>query len=185
MNMLADITYTPDDLLRINGDVLLELVDGKLVEKGMGARSSLVGSKLSYLVSAFLKTNSLGVTFGAECGYQIWPDRPNRVRKPDFSFVRRDRLGEEGVPEGWFRIHPDLAAEVISPNDNANDVAARVVDFLRAGTPLVWLLDPRTHFIQIFRQDRTGGWLLGTGELSGGDVLPGFRCRVEDVFAAL
>lgn len=185
MNILADTLYTADDLLRMTGDEHYELVDGKLVEKGMGVRSSLVARNLITLLGPFARGQGLGEVFESECGYVLFPDLNNRVRKPDVSFVRRDRFPTDGLPRGWFRLVPDLAVEIISPNDTAEEVAARITDYLRAGVALLWIVDPESRLVQIFRRDCSAAWLLGTGELKGEDVLPGFVCRVEDVFAGL
>jgi Uma2 family endonuclease len=185
MTILLNREYTAEEFLGINGDQSYELVDGKLVEKGMGARSSFIGAAVIGKLRSFATPGKLGLVFESECGYQIWPDRPNCVRKPDVSFVRAGRLPNDAPPEGWIRIAPDLAVEVISPNDEADEMTARVVDFIRAGVRLIWVIDPSTTFVQIFRQNGSAGWLLGTGDLSGQDVLPGFTCRIEELFPPL
>jgi Uma2 family endonuclease len=184
MNILAEPLHTPEDLLRMD-EHCYELVDGRLVEKAMGVQSSRVGMNLGSRLDAHAGTHQLGLVFPSDCGYQCFPTQPNRVRKPDFSFVRRERLGGEPLPGGWFRIRPDLVVEVISPNDLAHDITTRVTDYLDVGVPLVWVIDPRTHLVQIFRQGGSGSWLVGTGELSGEDMVPGFVCRIEELFVGV
>ena len=111
--------------------------------------------------------------FEGECGYQCFPDRPQLVRKPDVSFVRRDRLPE--APQGWIRIAPDLAAEVISPNDEYTALEARVADFLDVGTPLFWVIDPINRQARVHHRDGSALTLDQTQPLDGEDVLPGFK----------
>lgn len=185
MNILAETLYTADDLLRMTGDEHYELVDGRLVQIRGGARSSLTTARLGSLLQSFPGASREGVFFASKCGYILFTERATTVRKPSLSFVRRERLPPDGLPRGWFRLAPDLAVVTISPNDTAEEVAARIADYMRAGVPLLWVVDPETRLIQTFRRDGSAAWLLGTGELKGEDVLPGFVCRVGDVFAGL
>src|SRR5258708_5734795 len=119
MNALAEPLYTADDLLAMNGETRYELIDGRLLEKDMGARSSRIASKISQRLGNHVEPQQLGGIFDGECGYVMFPDRPNRVRKPDISFVRRERLPGGEIPDGWFHLAPDLAVEILSPKDSA------------------------------------------------------------------
>jgi Uma2 family endonuclease len=182
---LREVHFTAEEFERFP-EKGFELVDGKPVEKHMGARSSSVAANLSGLLRVYNVPRNLGWILESECGYtRIFANEPNRVRKPDVSFVRRGRLIEDQLPEGWFHIAPDLAVEILSPNDSAREIVVRVMDFLGAKVPLIWVVDPYTRSVQIFRADGTGAWLHQTGELSGENVLPGFACRLEELFAVL
>jgi Uma2 family endonuclease len=108
---------------------------------------------------------------------------PDTVRAPEVAFVARKRIPAEGVPEGFWLFAPDLAVEVISPSDRFDDVLAKVQDYLHAGTRLVWVLHPRTTAAMVYRANGAVQLLQGHDELSGEDVLPGFRCRVQELFA--
>ena len=78
---------------------------------------------------------------------------------------------------------PDLVAEVLSPNDRKRDVADKIGESLDAGVPVVLLIDPRQKSVTIYRS-LTSPYVLGVGDsLSFEDVLPGFTCRVGDIFA--
>jgi Uma2 family endonuclease len=79
-------------------------------------------------------------------------------------------------------IPPDLAVEVVSPNDLAYDVESKVVEYLDANVALVWVIDPEARTVRIYRRDGSISWLREQGELSGEDVLPGFQCRVATIF---
>lgn len=177
-------TYAPEDLLAMPESKGYELVRGSLVELNVGALSSWIGANLARLLGNFVATQQLGWVWGAETGYQCFPDDPNRVRKPDASFIHKGRLPGGRIPEGFIRIVPDLAVEVISPNDSAYEVDTKIVEYLHAGVRLVWIVNPETRTIRIHRADGTIGWLTESDELSGEDVLPGFRCRVVELFPA-
>src|SRR5205814_10386571 len=107
---------------------------------------------------------------------------PRKMRKPDGSSIGQERLPEGPSSEGYLYIPPDLAVEVISPNDSAYEVDAKVVEYLNAGVPLVWVINPEARTVRIHRHDGSASWLREKDELSGEDVLPGFRCRVADIF---
>ena len=79
-------------------------------------------------------------------------------------------------------IPPDLAVEVVSPNDLAYDVESKVVEYLDASVALVWVIDPEARTVRIYRRDGSISWLREHGELSGEEVLPGFQCRVAANF---
>jgi Uma2 family endonuclease len=125
------------------------------------------------------------MVFDSNASYQAFPHEPRRVRYPDLSFIRRERVPVERMDRGHCRVAPDLAVEVVSPNDMAPEIDARVKDYLRAGTPLVWVVYPDTRSVDIFRGDGTGGWRLDDQELTGDDVLPGFACKVAELFRGL
>ncbi|MBM3460132.1 MAG: Uma2 family endonuclease, partial [Armatimonadetes bacterium] len=132
---------TVEDLERLpGGDDGYELVEGVLVEKQMGALSSAVSMNLALILGPFCKTRQLGRIFDAECGYRLFPDRPDVVRKPDVSFVSLERLPRGGTPRGFFTLAPDLAAEVLSPRDLAADLDDKIADYLAAGVRQVWVL---------------------------------------------
>jgi Uma2 family endonuclease len=82
------------------------------------------------------------------------------------------------------RIPPDLAAEVIS-NDSAEELEARVADYLGAGTRLMWVVHPQARSAWAVRPDGSAARLTGEQELSGEDVLAGFACKVQDLFTGL
>jgi Uma2 family endonuclease len=174
--------HTPEDLLAIRSDREFELVDGHFVEKVMGAEASCIALRIMAMVSQFVYGRALGLTFAPDCGYQIFADDPDRVRKPDGSFIRRGRLPNDQPPKGHIRIAPDLVLEVVSPNDTAEEIQQRIDDFLRAGVPLLWLVYPGTHQVVVYRQDGTVARLTAADELGGEQVLPGFACRVQAIF---
>ena len=92
---------TPEDLLTLPDSVNYELVDGRLVERNMGMQSSGIGWRVGGLLFMFLRDHPLGMAFGADAGYQCFPDAPGKVRKPDVSFIRSGRLPGDRTPLGY------------------------------------------------------------------------------------
>jgi Uma2 family endonuclease len=182
---VAEGPHTPEELLRIPDGHRFELIDGNLVERAMGAESSMIATILITFLQQHVKANRLGLVFTTDCGYQIFPERPKRVRFPDGSFVARGRLPDDRPPLGHVRIPPDLAVEVISPRDSAYKVEEKIEDYLAAGVKLMWVVYPNTQRILIFRLNGPISRLGTNDELTGDDVIPGFRCRVADLFGGL
>jgi len=174
--------YTPEDLLAMPDGKSYELVDGQLVERNMGAKSSWVGGRLLVRLEGFCEEHSLGWVFPADNGFQCFSHKPGLVRKPDVSFVRYGRLPGEMLPEGWIKIPPDLAVEVVSPNDEIEELEEKLDDYQKAGVPLIWVIHPKSRSVMVHRHDGSASRLLESDELSGEDVIPGFRCKVEDFF---
>src|SRR5437867_4303687 len=106
--------HTPEELLEMS-EQRYELIDGRLVERNMGAEASEVAAKMIGLGGTHARKHKLGKFFATDCGYQIFPENPDKVRIPDGSFIARGRLPEEKAPKGHLRIAPDLAIEVVSP----------------------------------------------------------------------
>jgi Uma2 family endonuclease len=173
--------YSPEDLLTLPDGKSYELVHGELLERKMGMESSWVGGRVLTLLGRFCDEHSLGWTFSAENGYQCFPDDPGMVRKPDVSFVRFGRFPGGALPKGWAKIPPDLAVEVLSPNDTTYELDEKLEDYQKAGVRLVWVINPNSRTVRIHRGDGTVGYLREDGELSGEDVIPGFRCPVRDI----
>jgi Uma2 family endonuclease len=174
--------FTAEDLAARPDAKGFELVRGELVERPMGTESSWIGALLISLLVQHCLRNRLGWVFESECGYQCFPDDPGGVRRPDASFVADGRLPGGRLPKGYLKIAPDLAVEVLSPHDLASEVDRKVQQYLAAGVRLVWVVSPETRSVRVHRGDGTISGLAGDQELTGEAVLPGFRCRVEDLF---
>ena len=175
---------TADDLLAMpDSGKGYELVDGRLVEKAMGSKSSAVNRRTSTHLGNFVNENNLGEVFDSECGYQCFPHDPNRVRKPDVSFVRQGRLPDGEPPDGWFRVPPDLAVEVISPKDRVQKLNEKLADYRSVAVPLVWIVDQKTRTVVVQTAGESTQRLLQESDLlDGGDVLPGFSIKVAELF---
>jgi Uma2 family endonuclease len=182
MNMLPPELLADEEIELEKG---FEWVDGHAVEKAMGLESSLVGGNLITVLGAHVRLNNLGFVFHSEAGYQIPVGSSRRVRKPDVSFVANGRFPDNRPPRGNSRIAPDLAVEVISPNDTSEDIEQRIADFLSVGTRLFWIVYPATRSVWVLRRDGSAARLTEAQELSGEDVVPGFTCPIATLFIGI
>lgn len=172
---------TADDLLALNlQDKRTELVRGQLVvREPAGFRHGVVAMELAAQLAGFAKAHALGVVVAAETGFKL-SSNPDTVRAPDVGFISAARVPSP-LPRGYANIAPDLAVEVLSPDDRAGEVLAKVSDWLSAGSRLVWVIDPDRRLARVYRADGSESLVFADASLDGEDVLPGFTCRVEDL----
>ena len=179
--MATNRIITADELLAMPEDECrYELVKGELITLPIeGAMHGSVVSNVDVEIGSFVETHDLGETF-IRTGF-ILATYPDTVRGPDVSFVSNARLSGD-ASDGYFTIAPDLAVEIISPNDNHTEVAEKVAEYLAAGTRLVVVVDPisRTITKHPARGDITR---LGESDtLALDDIMPGFECAAADIF---
>jgi Uma2 family endonuclease len=174
---------TADELFVMPNDGFrYELVKGELRRMPpAGGEHGAVAVSITLAVAQFVKAQGLGVVFGAETGFKIAAE-PDTVRAPDLAFVRRERIPEGGIPRGFWPGAPDLAVEVISPGDTYTEVEEKVHDWLNAGTRMVLVLNPRTRTVTVYTSHTDVVRLTESDLLDGGEVLPGFTCRVAELF---
>lgn len=179
--------YTAEDLWQrsqLPSEGRSELVKGQLIDMApAGALHGGIASELNLQIRNFVKEHQLGYVGAAETGFVLFrdPDEGDTVRAPDVSFVRTERLPKQ-IPDGYFELAPDLAVEVVSPNDRAGDIDEKVEDYLRAGIPLIWFVYPKSRSVHVYTQT-TVERLHGDELLDGQDVLPGFQLKIADIFA--
>ena len=173
---------SPEDLLSLPDEKNFELIEGELLERNMGVLSSWVAIQLLKVLGEYGDKEPLGWFLGSDAGYQCFPHSPRTVRKPDVSFVRKGRFPDEQIPEGWARLAPDLAVEVVSPNDVMYELDDKVTEYRKVGVPLIWIVNPRARTVHVYRPNGPIIVLSEGDELSGEDVLPGFVCPVAAIF---
>jgi Uma2 family endonuclease len=176
---------TPDELLAMPDGRRYELVDGIPVERTMSLLAARVEMTLGRILDAYCVENNLGWVVSPSCGYQCFPWKPRLVRRPDISFIAAARLPLRAQwSEGYVTIPPDLAVEVTSPSDGVYELEEKVDEYLRAGVRLIWVVHPEVRAILVVHGDGSAFRLRADGELSGEDVVPGFRCPVASLFPA-
>ena len=124
----------------------------------------------------YVYENGLGELYTAETTFQVG----ERVMKPDVAFVSTARLDVD--EDKGFPVPPDLAIEVISPTDVHYRIVRKAFDYLKAGTRLVWVLDPVSKSVTVYRSESDIEILTHAATLTGEDVVPGFACLVENLF---
>lgn len=174
---------TAEDLLRVPEDGMQhELVQGRLTT--MPPPGPIHGKRtmrLGWRLAQHVETHDLGVVFAAETGFQLASD-PDTVRGVDIAFVSKARAEAVGEVEGYWPGAPDLAVEVISPNDTYTAVEEKVAEYLAAGSRAVWVVNPRRRTVTVYRSLAEIMLLTGQDILDGGEVVPGFQCLVGEVF---
>jgi Uma2 family endonuclease len=176
---------TPEELLAMPDGKHFELVDGVPVERTTSLLAGLVESNVIHNLVGSCKGPDLGWVIGPSSGYRCFPWKPGKVRRPDVSFIARDHLpAPEQWSEGYITIPPDLAVEITSPTDKVYDLEEKIEEYLRAGVRLIWVIHPEVRVVKIFRADGSSARIRSGGELSGEDVVPGFRCPVASLFPA-
>ena len=174
---------TAEELLRLpRGRARHELVKGELITMSpAGSEHGAIIFNLSLLLGQHIKAHNLGQGFGAETGFKLTSD-PDTVRAADIAFVRRERIPDTGIPKNFWQIAPDLAVEVLSPGDTFDEVNDKVEQWLAAGSLAVWVVSPKRRNVTAYRSLADVKTYSEGDELEGGDVVPGFRCRVSEIF---
>jgi Uma2 family endonuclease len=155
-----------------------EIVNGKPEEKEMpGARHSGVCTRLSRKLGAFVEENTLGEVY-QEASFQIGENE----RIPDLAFISAERIPPDGEPETKWMIVPDLAVEIVSPNDFYEKVHAKALGYLAAGVKQVWIVSPENRTITVYRSATNIMAFPEDSELTSEDLFPGFCCRLSEIF---
>ncbi len=116
-----------------------------------------------------------------DAGYQCFPHDPSLVRKPDVSVVKYGRFPGGVLPKGWAKIVPDLVVEVVSPGDTVYDLEEKLDDYRKVNVPLVWVINAKSRNVRVHRANGSVSELHENDELSGEDVIPGFRCPITEI----
>lgn len=175
---------TADELLALpSGQARHELIRGELKTMApAGGEHGYIASEIGAMLRNHVKKRGLGRTFAAETGFLLASD-PDTVRAPDAAFVRKERVEEVGRVQGYWPDAPDLAVEVISPNDSYTEVEDKVMEWLEAGTRLVIVVNPRRRLVTTYRSRSDVAVLTDDETLDGGDVVPGWSVAVRKLFS--
>jgi Uma2 family endonuclease len=178
-------TATERDLLAVldHGNRLCELVDQTLVEKPMGFPESYLASEIIRLVGNFVAEHDLGLVTAPDGTLRLLP---GLVRLPDAAFISWKQLPNRKCPRKPIAsLIPELAVEVLSESNTRGEMERKLKEYFLAGSQLVWLVDPDSRTVDVHTAlDRLVS--LHEGDvLDGGDVLPGFRLPLEQLFARL
>ena len=160
----------------------LELVKGKVYEMApAGGRHGYTAMNTGIIIGGHVRANGLGRVFAAETGFILRRD-PDTVRAPDVAFVAQSRLSVDDIPDSFIELVPDLVVEVVSPGDTRREVQEKIEDWLRAGVRLVWAIYPVTRTATVHRSRDDITHLTENDMLDGEDVVPGFTCRLGEMF---
>jgi Uma2 family endonuclease len=156
-----------------------ELIKGELLTMPLPKRlHARVSANLTMLLLQHARANHLGDVY-AENGYHIERD-PDTVLGPDVAFISHRRIA--GISTQYFPGAPEVVVEILSPGDRKGIVEAKSNMWLEAGAAAVWLINPKTRTIEVRKADDDKKLLTVKDELTGDDFIPGFRCRVAEIF---
>ena len=166
----------PDDGFR------LELVRGELRKMPYrGFLEGQVSASIAVSLGIHVKANRLGTTYAGGTGFLLESD-PDHVRAPCAAYVRRERAESVADRDDYFPGAPDFAIEVISPSDLYTDVEEKVADWLEAGTLAVIVVNPHNRTVKVHRSHTEVAALGESDTLDVGDVVPGWRVPIKDIF---
>ena len=160
-----------------------ELIAGELRRRELlHWRESLACSELLTCLGITVTDGKLGMLLPGPTGFLLARD-PDTVRSPNIAFIHRDHLPSTLPDEVFWPGAPNLAVEVVSPGDTIREIDEKAKAWLAAGTSLVWVVNPAWRNVTVYRSPTDIKTVSEDAELTGEDVVPGFRCRVGDIFA--
>ena len=174
---------TAADLLRLGGEgVRGELIRGVLCETmPAGHEHGKIVLNLGSALHSFVTPQGLGTLVASDSG--VWLERdPDTVREPDIAFTSAEKIPVDARITGYAESAPDLVVEVASPSDSRREVHDKAHMWLNHGVRLVWVVQPETRTVDVYRPDEPVATLGDQDSLDGLDVLPGFSCEVSAVF---
>ncbi|MDE2932268.1 MAG: Uma2 family endonuclease [Chloroflexota bacterium] len=174
---------TADDLLRLDCEgVRGELIRGVLCETmPTGIEHGAIVMRLGAALFNVVEPGQLGTLVASDSG--VWLERdPDTVREPDIAFFPAEKMPLNARITGYAEVAPDLVVEVASPSDSRREVHDKAHMWLNHGVRLVWVVQPETRTVDVYRPDQAVATLGEKDALDGLDVLPGFACEVSAVF---
>ena len=181
MDTITNDLNTAGDLIKLSASGRYELVKGVLKNLSpSGKTHGFISANICTIISNFVKKHKLGLVTGAETGYKL-SSNPDTVRAPDMAFESNDKLAESGFTEGYSTVMPELVVEVNSPNDIYSEVINKVNEWLNAGVDQVWIIEPKNKTV-VIHSTKGSTVLTSAEEMDGGDILPGFKCKVAEIF---
>ena len=172
-----------EHVLAVQDEPLYEIVNGQRVAlPPMSAYATWLASCLHGRLGLYTEDNGLGTSVTAML-FVLDAEHDLR-RRPDVAFVSAARWPlDRALPEtGDWDVVPDLAVEVISPNDIFKDVLAKVREYFHYGVQMVWVVAPEEQQVYVYDSPTHIRILTGQDELPGGEVVPGFRLPLVHLF---
>ncbi len=161
-----------------------EYVDGELViVANSGVEHGYLALTLGYFLTGFVRTHKLGVTCDSSTAFKM---KTGNKRSPDLAFIAKERLqGLKRLPKGFFDGAPDLAIEIISPNNTFEEIHNKLVEYFENGTRLVWVILPDEECVLVYHKPKPSKLLQLEDSLDGEDVIPNFNLPLSELFQEL
>jgi Uma2 family endonuclease len=159
-------------------DLDYEIVNGQREVKMAGARHGSINAQVIVKLGVYLEQHPIGKLYTSNTTFQIGANE----RMPDVGFVSSPRIPAEGEPSGKWEIPPDLAVEIISPNDMLEKVIEKIHEYFAAGVKQVWLVSQKAEEVYVYDSPTQIRVVPADQELTSETLLPGFKCRVSALF---
>lgn len=170
---------TVDELERMSLPYPVEIYNGRGVAKMANLEHGIIQANLIKKLGIYLDSHAIGIVT-TDTNFRLWSDRPQESRIPDVCFIAKDRLPKD--LRRFPNIAPDLAVEVVSPDDSFEKVLQKVDEFLQQGTRVVWVVIPKTREVLVCTRERK---VSVRDVLTAPELLPDFELPVHEVFAGL
>lgn len=162
-----------------------ELIRGELeIMSPAKPRHGRIVGRFAAALGAYVLAHALGEVFGAETGFLLGRN-PDTVRGPDVAFVRREQVETIGDTDDWWPGAPDLAVEVLSPDDRYSSVREKVALWIQAGARMVIVVDPRRRIVEVHSPGPVLHELTEHDTIDGAEVVPGWSLPVVQLFATV
>lgn len=180
----AQKIWTDEEFMALPPEGRYEIVDGELIEMGhSGMQHGELGSFLGGSLSLYVRANKLGVVCDSSTAFTL---KTGNRRSPDVSFIAKARLqGVKRLTQGYFQGSPDLAVEVLSPNNTVEEIHTKIVEYFENDTRLVWVIHPDEQYVLVYHSPSPDRLLRFTDTLDGETVVPGFALALAELFAEL
>jgi Uma2 family endonuclease len=165
-------------------DNLYEYVNGELiVVANSGVEHGYLALTLGYFLTGFVRSHRLGVTCDSSTAFKM---KTGNKRSPDLAFIAKERLeGLKRLPKGFFEGAPDLAVEIISPNNTFTEIHNKLVEYFENGTRLVWVILPDEECVLVYHQPKPSKLLQVEDNLDGEGLITGFQLPLMELFQEL
>ncbi len=184
-NIAAAPPVTLEEFAALPKHPRYELVKGVLVELMVASEEhEYTGSLVNWRMAEHVFPNRLGRVYLSNRGYVTGPESPATSRMPDVSFVSSARLGQPDLAGMLYDGAPDLAVEILSESNTANEIDRKIREYLDAGSRAVWVIDIDARTLTVHTSDAPPLVLTDADTVDGGDYLPGFACVVADMLPA-
>ncbi|MFO0866595.1 MAG: Uma2 family endonuclease [Gemmataceae bacterium] len=183
MASAAKQPMTAEELIRLpSNGIRHELVRGMLMSRApVSFQHGKIVIRLGGMLDRFVADAGVGEVVGSDVGFYLERD-PDTVRAPDIAFVFNARIPSQQDKTKYIDGPPDFAIEVLSPSDSMKAIEEKAEAFLEAGSKLVWVVNPRSRRVWVYQPNRKPLAMKGDDVLDAGEVIPGFRISIRDIF---
>jgi Uma2 family endonuclease len=174
--------WTDEEFMALSADGhRYELVNGELVDMGnSGMEHGGIGSLLGGFLAIYVREHKLGIVCDSSTAFTL---KNGNKRSPDVSFVAKERLkGLKRPPRGFFQGSPDLAVEILSPNNTVEELHEKIVEYFENDTRLVWVIHPDEKYVLVYHAIEPDSFLRPQDKLDGEVIVPGFSMAVAELF---